>query len=120
MPVLCLCSCDTHNSNNSCERFLRVLAIHIGKVWKCGLPLKHLLFIFYNLKENEKRHLHIYNFYLQGGKAIEFCIARWWASLSDVNIDYTISFHGIACTASQLNIVSSTLLSFFNVSYLCY
>lgn len=34
------------------ERFLSVLAIHIGKVWKCGLPLKHLLFVFYNLKEN--------------------------------------------------------------------
>lgn len=64
-----------------------------------------------DLKANEKRGLRIYrlfHFSLQGGKAIEFCIARWWASLSDVNIDYTISFHGIVCTAPQLNIVSFT------------
>lgn len=57
-------------------------------------------------------------FSLQSGKAIEFCIARWWASLSDVNIDYTISFHGIVCTAPQLNIVSSAF-SLFLKSVVC-
>jgi hypothetical protein len=57
-------------------------------------------------------------FYLQGGKAIEFCIARWWASLSDVNIDYTISFHGIVCTAPQLNIVSSVTVLHFLLPFL--
>ena len=41
--------------------------------------------------------------YFQGGRILELCLAKWWASLGTVQITYTITFHGISSRTSSLN-----------------
>ena len=36
------------------------------------------------------------------GQVIEFCLAKWWANIGSVNCQFTISFHGVKPTSSNL------------------
>ena len=47
-------------------------------------------------------HRLIYR-HFQGGRILELCLAKWWASLGTVQITYTITFHGISSRTSCLS-----------------
>ena len=34
--------------------------------------------------------------FIPGGFLLEVCIAKWWANLGNVNISYSVTFHGIS------------------------
>ncbi|XP_077987332.1 tripeptidyl-peptidase 2-like [Glandiceps talaboti] len=42
-------------------------------------------------------------FSVKGGATLEIVIAKWWASLGNVNVKYIISFHGIRPTSQAIN-----------------
>jgi len=51
---------------------------------------------------HEKSHIPL-AFAVKGGRILELCLAKWWASLGTVQITYTITFHGISSRTSSLN-----------------
>lgn len=34
-------------------------------------------------------------FYYQGGLVLEFVVAKYWANLGDIKLDYDLTFHGV-------------------------
>ena len=39
--------------------------------------------------------------YTQGGRVLELCMTKWWASLGTVQINYNITFRGISSTNNR-------------------
>ncbi|XP_060602891.1 tripeptidyl-peptidase 2-like [Ruditapes philippinarum] len=37
-------------------------------------------------------------------RTIEVCIAKWWANIGDVNLDYSVTFHGVKPSSSQITV----------------
>ena len=37
----------------------------------------------------------------QEGNVVEFCLAKWWANLGNVEIKYNITFHGVQPSQSK-------------------
>jgi hypothetical protein len=50
---------------------------------------------------------------LQDDRTIEVCIAKWWANIGDVNLDYSVTFHGVKPSSSQITVVSHFINFFF-------
>ncbi|XP_078694008.1 tripeptidyl-peptidase 2-like isoform X1 [Branchiostoma floridae x Branchiostoma belcheri] len=38
------------------------------------------------------------------GVTVEVCLARWWASLGEVNVNYSVTFHGLQPSITTLNL----------------
>eukprot|EP00058_Branchiostoma_floridae_P017807 XP_002603296.1 hypothetical protein BRAFLDRAFT_119705 [Branchiostoma floridae] len=38
------------------------------------------------------------------GVTVEVCLARWWASLGEVNVNYNVTFHGLQPSVTTLNL----------------
>ena len=51
----------------------------------------------------------------QPGYVMELAIAKWWANIGEVKVDYTLSFHGVSPDCNQINMVSK----FFTYTELC-
>ncbi|XP_053404432.1 tripeptidyl-peptidase 2-like isoform X2 [Mercenaria mercenaria] len=39
-----------------------------------------------------------------GDRTIEVCIAKWWANIGDVNLDYSVTFHGVKPSSRQITV----------------
>ena len=46
-------------------------------------------------------------FFFQENRTLELCVAKWWANLGDVALNYSINFHGV-----QLDNCSPVYVSF--------
>ena len=53
----------------------------------------------------------VYSFPVKELQVLEVCLAKWWAHIGTVEVDYTITFHGLSLEGSmgtkELTLVSS-------------
>lgn len=39
--------------------------------------------------------LIVVNDFVQGGRTLELCMARWWSYAGDISLDFSITFHSL-------------------------
>ena len=45
-----------------------------------------------------------FNFF-QGDSTLELCIAKWWANIGDVMLNYSLTFHGVQPSSNPVIVV---------------
>ena len=46
------------------------------------------------------------SFLFQDNSTLELCIAKWWANIGEVMLNYSITFHGIQTIGAPISVVS--------------
>uniref|UniRef100_UPI00358EC262 tripeptidyl-peptidase 2 isoform X3 n=1 Tax=Myxine glutinosa TaxID=7769 RepID=UPI00358EC262 len=83
-----------------CSRFVvHAVQLHIQRAYRC-----YEFFRRFYLPDNGT---FTEAFSVQEQRTLELCVARWWASLGEVEVDYKISFHGLQPNPLHLHMRAS-------------